>query len=132
VPTGFVDRHLVLVVDAVDAAGQNVRASNGPVLPAYAGPALKGRPGRVFAKLLVGADGTGPVPFWHDDVRVIDNRLIPGKTDAITFTFRPALSSVRVRIVYRRFWQEVARAKGWPLDEMTILDRTFSKFEPDR
>jgi hypothetical protein len=116
-------------VDGVDAAGKSVQADTGPVLPAYAGSELKGRPGRVFAKLLVGANAAGPVPFWRDDVREVDNRLIPGKTDTITFTFDPALSSVRVRIIYRPFWQEVARIKGWPLDEMTIIDRTFGKFE---
>jgi hypothetical protein len=130
-PTGFVDRHLVLVVDGVGAAGKSLRAETGPVLPDYAGPELKGRPGRVYAKLLVGADAAGPAPFWRDNVRDVDNRLIPGKTDTITFTFDPALRSVRVRIIYRRFWQEVARIKGWPLDEIAIIDRTFGKFESD-
>ena len=34
--------------------------------------------------------------------------------------------SLRLRLLYRRFWQPVAQSKGWPDNEITILDRTLS------
>jgi hypothetical protein len=79
----------------------------------------------VFAKLLTGADGHGPVPFWRDDAKVADNRLTPGKVEEITFDFPGELSAVRVRVLYRRFWPEVARTKNWPTEETAVVERTF-------
>ena len=43
VPTGFVDRNLVLVVHAADAKGKPVPLLGGPKLPAAAGQAVAGR-----------------------------------------------------------------------------------------
>src|SRR5262249_49801825 len=47
VPTGFIDRHLVLIVEAEDAQGKHVDAAAGPKLDAAAGRALVGQAGRV-------------------------------------------------------------------------------------
>jgi hypothetical protein len=33
---------------------------------------------------------------------------------------------VRVRLIYRRFWQEVAQAKGWAADDLVVFDRQVS------
>jgi Cytochrome c554 and c-prime len=128
VPTGFVDRHLVVIVDGLDAAGKPVQAVAGPTLPAFAGPEA-GLPGRVYAKLLTDARGRGPVPFWRDDAKVTDNRLTPGRTDELAFDFPGELSAVRVRVLYRRFWPEVARSKHWPSADVTVTERTFSADE---
>src|SRR5207253_1718125 len=64
VPTGFIDRHLLLVVEGQDAMGRNVSAKSGPLLPLASGD-LAGRSGRVFAKLLTDVEGHGPIPFWR-------------------------------------------------------------------
>jgi len=32
---------------------------------------------------------------------------------------------MRLRLLYRRFWDEVAKTKGWPDDDIVIVDRTL-------
>src|SRR5262249_30347092 len=63
VPTGFADRNLVLVVEALGSDGKAVPARTGPSLPRVAGKGFAGQPGRLFAKLLMDFDGKSPVPF---------------------------------------------------------------------
>jgi hypothetical protein len=125
VPTGFVDRHLILWIEARDKLNRVLGALDGSVLPAAAGAALAGKPGRLYAKFLRGDAGRGPVPFWTDVPDVLDNRLDPGVGDALEMTFPLQLVEVRVRILFRRFWQEVARDKGWPDEDLMVLDKTF-------
>jgi hypothetical protein len=125
VPTGFVDRHVVLVVDGTDADDKPLKPSTGPSLPDFAGAEVKERPGKVYAKLLTDAKGNGPVPFWRDDATVHDNRLTPGQTDEISFDFPAEMSKVRVRVLYRRFWPDVIRAKKWIPEETAVYDRSF-------
>jgi len=57
VPTGFIDRQLLLVVDGQDGAGRDVPLKAGSTLPAAVGPALAGRPGRLYVRRL--KDETG-------------------------------------------------------------------------
>jgi hypothetical protein len=123
VPTGFVDRNLVLVVQAFDAGRQRVPARSGPVLSVRAGAELAGLAGRLYAKQLADFDGQGPVPFWRADPAVVDTRLLPGRADRVRFVFGGRAETVRVRVLHRRFWPEVARQKGWPDNEVTVFDR---------
>jgi hypothetical protein len=132
VPTGFVDRHLVVLVDGSDAAGKLWPGLAGPTLPDFAGSEIAGNLGRVYAKLLTDAKGHGPVPFWQADAQAVDNRLTPGKTDEFTVDFPPELTQVRVRVLYRRFWPQVARTKHWPAESTTVIDRTFDTLSADR
>jgi nitrate/TMAO reductase-like tetraheme cytochrome c subunit len=123
VPTGFVDKHLILLVEAQDAAGKPVALRSGPRLPSAAGKELEGQPGKLYAKLLRDFDGRSPVPFWRADPEPVDTRLTPGRTDESDFDFAPATTKIRVRVLYRRFWKEVGRSKGWPDGDITILQR---------
>jgi hypothetical protein len=125
VPTGFVDRHLLLVVEGLDETGKPMKLRQGPVLAAVAGPELKGRPGKLYAKLLKDFDGRSPAPFWRADPDLVDTRLYPGRADRLVFTFPPGLRRLHVRLLYRHFWQEVVRAKGWPDKDVVIAERTF-------
>jgi hypothetical protein len=125
VPTGYIDRHLLLVVEGLGPDGKPLRPGKGPTLPAPAGPELAGRPGRLFGRLLADADGHSPAPFWRADSDPTDTRLTPGRAEKLTFEFPPALARLRVRVLYRRFWQEVARAKRWPDRDLVVLERTF-------
>jgi Cytochrome c554 and c-prime len=123
VPTGFIDRHLVLVVDGLN--GETVvPVIRGSLLPAVAGRELAGRPGKLYARILHDFDGKTPAPFWRADPAVQDTRLVPGRTDRLTFAFPAKTTRVRVRLLYRRFWPEVTEAKGWPDDTIVVLDRT--------
>jgi hypothetical protein len=128
-PTGFVDRHLVLVVEGQTCEGRSVPLRAGPKLPALAGEELAGQPGRLFARVLRDSDGRSPVPFWlATPDPAPDTRLIPGKVEEDVFDFPATLSRLRLRVVYRRFWPEVARAKHWPADDrdLLVLEHTHS------
>jgi hypothetical protein len=125
VPTGFVDRHLLLVVEGLGAEETVVALDAGPRLPAVAGRELAGRPGRLFAKLLKDFDGHSPAPFWKADPEPTDTRLTPGESDVSRYTFSSAVERLRVRLVYRRFWEEVARRKKWPDQDLIVFEKTF-------
>jgi hypothetical protein len=123
VPTGFIDRHLILVVEGLDGKGSTVAADKGPKLPSSAGLGER-TAGRLFGKQLQDFEGKSPVPFWRPSRVVEDSRLVPGKptTDAWEFPAE-ATSKVRVRLLYRRFYQAVAEEKGWPQNETVVVDR---------
>jgi hypothetical protein len=122
VPTGFIDRHLILVAEAFDGAGKSLAPRGGPVLSRLAGEALAGKSGSLFARVLKDYDGHAPAPFWQADLTPIDTRLTPGRPERLGFTFPPETDRVRVRLIYRRFWDEVAKAKGWPADEIVVSE----------
>jgi hypothetical protein len=125
VPTGFPDRHLLLVVEAFGHGARLAPLSEGEHLPAAAGRGLAGKAGKLFAKQLQDSDGKGPVPFWAAPARVADTRLTPGRPERIGFAFAEEPARLRVRLIYRSFWQEVVESKGWPNDEITVFDRVF-------
>jgi hypothetical protein len=125
VPTGFVDRHLLLIVEATGMDGKPVSARTGPKLPPVAGKASFGLPGRLYAKLLKDWAGHSPAPFWRADPEAVDTRLAPGRTDSSAYTFPQSAERVRLRLVYRRFWQEVAQTKGWPDCDITVVDQSL-------
>jgi hypothetical protein len=130
VPTGFIDRQLVLVVEGSNAQGQTLALQDGPRLPAAVGPELVGQPGRLFARLLHDEQGRAPVPFWRAEPEAQDTRLQPGKAEEMVFTFPAALERVRVRVLSRRFWDEVVRSKGWPQGDQVVVERVVKKSGP--
>jgi hypothetical protein len=52
--------------------------------------------------------------------------LFPGQTDRVNVGFPAAAVRLRVRLLYRRFWQPVADAKGWPDNEIVLADRALN------
>jgi|GEM_PF-234760 len=126
VPTGFIDRHLVLVVEALNERGRQVQLSAGPELPPRAGPTLAGRPGWIFGKQHLDVRGR-PVPFWQTAHAMLDTRLAPDDADVRTFKFAQDAADIRVRLVYRRFWAEVAAPRGWTDNDVVIHDQTIAR-----
>ncbi|HEV3143652.1 MAG TPA: multiheme c-type cytochrome [Gemmataceae bacterium] len=126
VPTGFIDRHLVLVVIARDDTGKEVPPVEGPRLPELAGE-VRGQPGRLYAKILKDFAGHSPVPFWRADTRPEDSRLLPGQTETSTWLFPASTRKVEARLLYRKFWTEVAAAKGWPENEMEVAKTAMER-----
>jgi len=125
VPTGFADRHLVLIVEPLDGSGNRLASSDRPTVPQQAGYSIAGLPGRLYGRILKDDAGDWPVPFWRaDEEETEDTRLKPGETDRVQFTLPVQARRVRVRLVHRRSWPEVATVKGWPDNEMVILDQT--------
>jgi hypothetical protein len=125
VPTGFIDRNLVLVVQALDRAGQAVAVRDGPRLPERAGKSVAGLAGWIYARQLLDRRGR-PLPFWAADDDPLDTRLHPGRPDRHEFTFGAAAERVRVRLLYRRFWPEVAESRGWPDNELVVVDEVHA------
>ena len=125
-PTGFIDRHLVLVVEGQGPDGKTLPARQGPTLPELAGRELAGQSGRLFARILKDFDGHSPTAFWlASPDPPPDTRLKADQAEEIDFEFPPNLARVRVRVLYRRFWPETARVKGWPPLDLLVLDRAF-------
>jgi hypothetical protein len=122
VPTGFIDRNLVLVAEATSQDGTPLKLIKGPRLPASAGKKLAGSPGLLFAKQLHDPDGRNPIPFWLPHGKTVDTRLRPGRAERAEFTFASAATTVRVRLIYRRFWQDVAEVRGWSDNEVVVVD----------
>jgi hypothetical protein len=122
VPTGFIDRNLVLIVEASGPDGKPLKLVQGPRLPASAGKKLVGSPGRLYAKQLFDPEGRGPIPFWLPHGHIIDTRLLPGRADRSKFTFAAPVKDIHVRLSYRRFWQDVAEARGWADNETLVFD----------
>src|SRR5439155_2150284 len=64
VPTGFIDRQVMLIVDAMDPAGRSLALQQGAVLPPRAGAEFAGKPGLIYAKQHLGG-AARPLPFWR-------------------------------------------------------------------
>lgn len=122
VPTGFADRQVILLVEAFDGAGQRIELLDGPRLPKSAGN-WANLPGVLYAKQLVGENQRTPAPFWLPIFKSLDTRLHPEQTDRRVFTFAEPPNRVKVQLWYRRFWQEVADARGWTDNDTLIAER---------
>jgi hypothetical protein len=123
VPTGFVDRNLLLIVEAFGVNESVMPPIDGPTLSSLAGPSSTGQAGKIYAKQLTDFDGKGPVPFWRARPEVEDNRLYPGRPDSLEWRFSTNTTRLRLRVIYRRFWPEAAKTKSWPMDDLTVLDQ---------
>ncbi len=121
VPTGYIDRHLLLVVRARDAAGRSVEPRQGPRLPDLAG-SRAGEAGWLFARVLHDPEGRQPAPFWRSQGAVNDTRLHPDRVETLDWSFPADVQTIELQLIYRRFWEEVARAKGWPSVEVVVQE----------
>ena len=123
VPTGYIDRQLILFVDAF-AGDRSVPLRIGPTLPDFLSKDEAGKPGRLFAKSLSDDKGVRPAPFWRaDPASLIDSRLQPGVIEAMRFVFPADVDRIRIRVVHRRFWKSVATEKSWPDNELLIVEQ---------
>ena len=126
VPTGFPDRNLLLALDGISKDGRDVPPiSSSFVLSGVAGHEYKGHAGKLFAKQVLDFDGRAPVPFWRARPETIDTRLRPGIPERIDVTWSELPAKIRVRVLHRDFWPEVATAKGWKDNEIVVIDHTL-------
>jgi hypothetical protein len=123
VPTGFIDRHLLLVVQGLDRNGAAVPLLAGPRLPRAAGQHAN-RPGWLYGKLRPDEKDGTPLPFWIGGADVHDTRLRPRQPDVRTFVFGGQPDRVELRLWYRRFWQMLAEARGWGDNDVLVEERT--------
>lgn len=125
VPTGFVDRSLVLVVAATDSDGGQLVLQSEPRLPQHAGKSVARQTGRLFALQLADESGQRPVPFWRAAGKALDTRLFPGIADVSTYQVPASAVRLHVRLLYHRFWPDAAAEKGVPDNEIVVVDRTI-------
>jgi cytochrome c554/c'-like protein len=126
VPTGLPDRNLALVVEALDSNGNPLAITEGPILPSLTDPDAKVKAGKLFAKVLKDFDGRRPVPFWRAAPEYDDTRLEPDKPEKIEFNVPAGAAKVTAKLVYRRFWPEVTKAKGWADDAWVIVESSIA------
>ena len=125
VPTGFIDRQLILSVEALDGRGRIVEALAGPRLPPSVGRTLGGKVGRLYARQLRDEDGRSPAPFWRSLPEPIDTRLRPEVPDILRVRLPEAAATIRIRVLHRRFWEAVRLEKGWESDDILVIDRSI-------
>jgi hypothetical protein len=128
VPTGFIDRHLILLVEALSDKEERSESLAGPKLPDSAGlgdPAQGNYarlPGHLFARQIADADGR-LTPFWKPNQEIADTRLKPDTPERFRWKFdRRNVAEVRVRLLYRRFYKAVADEKGWMGNEVGVFE----------
>lgn len=129
VPTDAPIRSVMLVVEALDVNGEPLTLSQGPALPSWAGN-YAGQPGKAFAKVLRD-DWTGETPtaaYWRPVTIIEDTRLPAMATDTTTYSFDLAAgngATVRVKLVFRRAFQELAQQKGWTDPDIIMAEETI-------
>jgi hypothetical protein len=129
VPTDSPLRQMILVVEAKDQAGKALALAYGSTLPEWAGD-LGGLPGKAFAKILQD-EWTGEMPtaaIWRPVRLVSDTRLPALKRDNTMYTFPAAqagATTVEVRLVYRRAYQQLAQWKGWNDPDILMAQQTI-------
>jgi len=139
-PTGHPSRHLILHLQAWDAAGNLLPPLSGPVLPALAGePAggaevsntetnqpLAGQSGELYGRTRLTADGR-PAAFWEEATFTSDTRLHPDVPRRAAFVFPAAASRITATLISRRFSYYVARQKGWKNNSRELLKKSWSQ-----
>ena len=117
VPTDSPMRSVILVVEALDAAGKPLALADGSTNPQFSGD-YGGLPGKTFAKVLKD-EWTGETPtvaFWRPVTIVVDNRIAAMATDTSKYTFTLPSNgavTVNVKLIYRRAFYELGKQKGW-------------------
>jgi len=136
VPTGMPFREVILLVSAVAEDGATPLALiDGPRVGSRGGD-YASEPGKMFAKTLGDANGNMTFAFWDATELIEDTRLATGQTDSSEFHFRlPAAGGsvqVSARLVYHRFSQVLAQAKGWDMGELEMkrADKTVDLGAP--
>jgi len=130
IPTDAPIRSMILVIDVLDQNGQPLTLSQGPVNPAYSGN-FGGLPGKTFAKVLKdewsGESPTGA--YWRPVSIVSDTRLAALATDTSRYSFAaPSAGAVtiKVRLIYRRAFQQLAQQKGWNDPDILMKSETIT------
>jgi hypothetical protein len=137
VPTDSPLRHLILVVRATDGRGRPLTQAGGPTVPSWCGVGdpedgcYAGLPGKAFAKVLeelwTGVSPTGA--YWNPTRVVSDNRIPALATDSSTYRFdlpSEAPATVRVTLLFRRAFYDLARSKGWDLPDRIMEETTVT------
>ncbi|OGI08943.1 MAG: hypothetical protein A3I68_03645 [Candidatus Melainabacteria bacterium RIFCSPLOWO2_02_FULL_35_15] len=146
-PTGSPMRNALLVLEVKDENNNKLELIKGPQLPVYAG-SLKGKPGRLFAKILSetsnqyaqthGEDGIRfrktagtlgiPAQQWWNIFILSDTRIKALKNDISIYEFfiEPHRKiSVTAKLIWRNTWPGLAKVKEFIIKEETLIEKTL-------
>ncbi|MEM7033535.1 MAG: hypothetical protein AAF629_28550 [Chloroflexota bacterium] len=129
VPTGSPLRNMILVVTVVDENGNELVQVDGGQLPNWAGN-YAGSAGKGFAKILQDRV-TGQAPsyeHWRLVDIIEDTRIPPLTIDTTTYQFSLPASgavTVKVQLLFRRSFQELADWKGWDDPDILMAEETL-------
>ena len=133
-PTGFPQRHLIVVVRAVDRHGNRLAPCSGPTLPAWVGYSstlgvdLTEQRGIVIGRLFRDEHGQQPVPFWRA-VQEHDTTLAPGEVVRFTVSFQlvhERRGYVEAVVLYRRLYAALEKLHRWPSSERIVVRQRSS------
>lgn len=128
-PTGRPIRNITLLVQAFDSDGNELEFVGDQVVPMYGGRGdgprdFAGKPGKMFAKILVDQEGNHPAQAWRQTVVLSDTRIPALESDFSSYEFllpqRATSATVEARLIYRRAFKELADVKGWMLDDILM------------
>jgi hypothetical protein len=133
IPTDSPLRHLILLVEARDGAGNMLTVKEGPTLPQWCGVGefKKGyyanMPGKAYAKVLkeMWTDVVPAVSYWRHTSVESDSRLAALATDKSNFIFQSPGSRVNVTVtlIYRRAFIEMMEQKKWASPDVVIAQK---------
>ncbi len=131
VPTDSPLREMILLVEAVDVAGNALPLLSGQTIPEWGGvgdPAegyYAGQPGKIYSKVLreLWTDVYPTAAYWNPTTVVSDNRLAALASDVTRYTFEKAsdgMVSINVSLRLRRAFKELMIQKGWDVDDIIM------------
>ena len=146
-PTGSPMRNAILLIEAKDKEGKELRLIKGSKLSNYAG-SLKDKPGKLFAKILQetsslyavkhGEKGIAyretanklgiPAHDWWNVYIASDTRIKPNKEDISIYEFSVwALHAtplqINAKLIWRNTWPGLAKIKGFELKEDLLIEK---------
>ncbi|MGD8621861.1 MAG: hypothetical protein PVH60_07915 [Anaerolineales bacterium] len=137
IPTDSPLRHMLLVVEASNDAGEPLTQIEGPVLPSWAGegsPArgyYAGQPGKGYALILqeIWTEISPSGAYWNPTRVVEDTRLQPFQEDFSQYEFQISYAGdvqVRVRLLLRRAFIEMMDQKGWSDSDILMTEEVLA------
>jgi hypothetical protein len=138
VPSDSPLRHLILLVDARDGAGQPLAQLEGPTVPDWGGvdssleeavlgsaPYYAGWPGKGFARVLeeLWTEVSPTGAYWNPTRVLSDNRLAAFESDTSSYAFAAAGGSditVEVTLLFRRAFIELMDQKSWDVPDIVM------------
>jgi hypothetical protein len=113
----------------MDSSGNILDLLEGSVNPTFSGNYGE-MPGKTFAKVLRD-DWTGEYPtgaYWRPVTLVEDSRLAALATDTTHYTFEAPEGesiTVRVRLIFRRAFEQLMQQKGWNDPDILMEEETI-------
>ncbi len=151
-PTGSPMRNAVLLIEAKDTNGKNLKLIKGLRLPNYAGN-LRNKPGKLFAKILAETNSEYavqhgqagiifrklatelgiPAQDWWNIFVLSDTRIKANGNDISTYEFnvgapfhgtqQTGTIKITAKLIWRNTWPGLAELKGIPINEDILIER---------